>query len=266
MQKVVAIHIRGMINAPLVWRLHLAAKNRPSVDANCISCASIGKNQPALALIKKRTLMRRLPKIISFVFSTLVVQAGATQADSGPTTIASFSVAFTGNSSSLELPPEQVTLAEDLRQANSVVVKGDPAALGRALSVHAWLLDIGVSPRNVYINLLDSEGYEDARRRVDIEAHFFPAEQSSSAMSDKFTAQRGEALSAVLSRWTHQERIRLLYQTSFDPVLKGAISEPDLRAAGVALSLLLEHEPVGAVLDFRNPNILVIKNFTKDSK
>lgn len=214
--------------------------------------------------------MSRLSKLLSFVLPLLVLPVGATQSHQAvvePPIVASFSVAFTGNSSSLELPPEQATLAEDLRQANSVVVKGDSAALARALSVHAWLLDIGVSPRNIYINLLDSEGYEEARRRVDIEAIFLPADQSASPfLRSKFTAQRGEALSTVLVRWAQQERIRLLYQTSFDPVLKGAINEPDIRAAGVALSLLLEHEPEGAVLDFRNPNILVIKNFTKDTK
>jgi hypothetical protein len=213
--------------------------------------------------------MRRLPKLIFFVFPLLVFSAGATQfpqADARQPTVASFSVAFTGNSSSLELRPEQVSLAEDLRQANSVVIKGDTSALGRTLSVHAWLLDIGVSPGNIYINLFDSEGYEEARRRVDIEAHFFLAGQSSLSMGGKFIALRGEALSAVLGRWAQQERIRLLYQTSFDPVLKGAISEPDLPTAGNALNFLLQHETDGAVLDFSNPNTLSIKNFKRESK
>jgi hypothetical protein len=77
--------------------------------------------------------------------------------------------------------------------------------------------------------------------------------------ANKFTAVRGEKLRDVLIRWSQQERMRLLYQTTFNPVLTGAVNEPDIRAAGIALSVLLQHEPEGAVLDFSNPNILIIK-------
>jgi hypothetical protein len=77
--------------------------------------------------------------------------------------------------------------------------------------------------------------------------------------ANKFTAVRGEALRDVLIRWSQQERMRLFYQTTFNPTLTGAINEPDIRAAGIALSVLLQHELDGAVLDFSNPNTLVIK-------
>jgi hypothetical protein len=84
--------------------------------------------------------------------------------------------------------------------------------------------------------------------------------------ANKFSAVRGETLRDVLIRWSQQERIRLLYQTTFNPVLTGAVNEPDIRAAGIAMSVLLQHESEGAVMDFSNPNILVIKNFKRDSK
>lgn len=84
--------------------------------------------------------------------------------------------------------------------------------------------------------------------------------------ANKFAAVRGESLKDVLIRWSQQERVRLLYQTTFNPVLTGAVNEPDIRAAGIALSVLLQHETDGAVLDFSNPNTLTIKNFKRDSK
>ena len=84
--------------------------------------------------------------------------------------------------------------------------------------------------------------------------------------ANKFAAVRGEKLRDVLIRWSQQENMRLFYQTTFNPALTGAINEPDIRAAGIALSVLLQHESEGAVLDFSSPSILVIKNFKKDSK
>lgn len=82
--------------------------------------------------------------------------------------------------------------------------------------------------------------------------------------AQRFAAVRGESLKEVLIRWTQQERIRLFYQTTFNPVLTGAISEPDLRAAGVSLSILLQHEEVGAVLDFNQPGVLILREITKE--
>jgi hypothetical protein len=89
---------------------------------------------------------------------------------------------------------------------------------------------------------------------------------ASNPKANKFSAVRGETLRDVLIRWSQQERIRLFYQTTFNPVLTGAVNEPDIRAAGIAMSVLLQHESDGAVMDFSNPNILVIKNFKRDSK
>ena len=87
---------------------------------------------------------------------------------------------------------------------------------------------------------------------------------SANPKAQRFAAVRGESLKEVLIRWTQQERIRLFYQTTFNPVLTGAISEPDLRAAGVSLSILLQHEEVGAVLDFNQPGVLILREITKE--
>ena len=82
--------------------------------------------------------------------------------------------------------------------------------------------------------------------------------------AQKFTAVRGETLKEVLIRWTGQERMRLFYQTTFNPVLIGGISEPDIRAAAVSLSILLQHEDTGALLDFNRPGALTVKEIKKE--
>ena len=82
--------------------------------------------------------------------------------------------------------------------------------------------------------------------------------------ANRFTATRGESLRDVLIRWTQQDKTRLFYQTTFNPVLTGAINEPDVRAAAVSLSILLQHEPRGAMLDFNRPGALIVKEFSKD--
>lgn len=76
----------------------------------------------------------------------------------------------------------------------------------------------------------------------------------------RFAAVRGERLRDVLVRWSLQERIRLTYQSDFNPVLHGAVNEPDLAAAGIALSVLLQNEGQGAWLDFNTPGELVLKD------
>jgi hypothetical protein len=78
--------------------------------------------------------------------------------------------------------------------------------------------------------------------------------------AQRFNAARGESLKDVLIRWTQQERIRLFYQTTFNPVLTGGISEPDIRAAGVSLSILLQYEDKGALLDFTKPGSLIVRD------
>lgn len=82
--------------------------------------------------------------------------------------------------------------------------------------------------------------------------------------AQRYSAVRGENLKDVLIRWTQQEHIRLFYQTTFNPVLTGAISEPDIRAAGVSLSILLQHEDKGALLDFNKPGSLIVREINKD--
>ncbi len=82
--------------------------------------------------------------------------------------------------------------------------------------------------------------------------------------AQRYSAVRGEYLKEVLIRWTQQEHLRLFYQTTFNPVLTGAISEPDIRAAGVSLSILLQHEDRGALLDFTKPGSLVVREMNKD--
>ena len=82
--------------------------------------------------------------------------------------------------------------------------------------------------------------------------------------AQKFAAVRGETLRDVLIRWTQQERMRLFYQTTFNPVLTGGINESDIRAAALSLSILLQHENKGAVLDFNKPGVLTVKEITKD--
>jgi len=76
----------------------------------------------------------------------------------------------------------------------------------------------------------------------------------------KFTAIRGETLRDVLIRWSQQERMRLFYRTTFNPVLTGAVNEPDIRAAAFATSVLLQFEKTGAVLDLTSPTALLVKN------
>lgn len=82
----------------------------------------------------------------------------------------------------------------------------------------------------------------------------------------RFSATRGERLKDVLIRWARQDNARLLYQTTFNPKLIGAVDEPDVRAGGFALALLLQHESQGAVIDFSQPGLMVIKDFHTEEK
>jgi hypothetical protein len=82
--------------------------------------------------------------------------------------------------------------------------------------------------------------------------------------AQKFASVRGETLKDVLIRWTQQERMKLFYQTTFNPVLTGAINEPDIRAAAVSLSILLQYEEKGAVLDFNKPGTLTVKEIKRE--
>lgn len=86
---------------------------------------------------------------------------------------------------------------------------------------------------------------------------------ASNVKAQKFTAIRGELLRDVLIRWAKADNARLIYQTEFNPALIGAINEPDIRAAGVALSVLLQNERDGAVIDFSQPNMVVVKDHIK---
>lgn len=82
--------------------------------------------------------------------------------------------------------------------------------------------------------------------------------------AQKFAAVRGETLKEVLIRWTQQDHMRLFYQTTFNPVLTGGINESDIRAAAVSLSILLQHEEKGALLDFNKPGSLTVKEIKKE--
>ena len=92
------------------------------------------------------------------------------------------------------------------------------------------------------------------------------AAQSSRSLALRYRAERGERLKTVLIRWTQMDRTQLAYRSEFDPVLIGAVDESDLKAAAVALSVLLQHEQSGAVLDFTKPGVLVVKNFLEERR
>lgn len=80
----------------------------------------------------------------------------------------------------------------------------------------------------------------------------------------RFTAQRGEKLKQVLGRWAHASRSKLVIQTEFNPTLIGGINEADLHGAVVALSVLLQQAPDGAVVDLSTPGVVLIKNLSTE--
>ena len=80
----------------------------------------------------------------------------------------------------------------------------------------------------------------------------------------RFTAQRGETLRQVMTRWTQSTQAKLVIQTDFNPTLVGAVNEADLHAGVVALSVLLQHSPNGAVVDLSTPGLVVVKNISPE--
>jgi hypothetical protein len=82
--------------------------------------------------------------------------------------------------------------------------------------------------------------------------------------AQKFSAARGETLKDALIRWAGQAQMQLHYQTTFNPVLTGAIHEPDIRAAALSLSILLQHEERGALIDFNSPTAITVTDIKKD--
>jgi hypothetical protein len=82
--------------------------------------------------------------------------------------------------------------------------------------------------------------------------------------AQRFAATRGESLRDVLIRWSQQDKSRLFYRTTHNPILTGAINEPDLRAAAVSLSILMQHESKGLLMDFSQAGSLIVREHKQD--
>lgn len=79
----------------------------------------------------------------------------------------------------------------------------------------------------------------------------------------RYIAERGDDVKRVLTGWTKQARMKLVWTASTSQVTPGAIDEPDIRAGVLALAILLNDQSNPLLVAFPDKNTLVVSDFPK---
>lgn len=77
----------------------------------------------------------------------------------------------------------------------------------------------------------------------------------------RYTAERGDDVRSVLASWTRQARMRLVWNTTTQITTIGGIDEPDVRAAVLALAVLLKDESNPLMVEFPDKTTVVVSDF-----
>ncbi len=76
----------------------------------------------------------------------------------------------------------------------------------------------------------------------------------------RYTAERGDDVHYVLTTWARQARMRLIWKTTAKVTTTGGVNEPDIRAAVLALAVLLKDESP-LILEFPDKSTIVVSDF-----
>ncbi len=76
----------------------------------------------------------------------------------------------------------------------------------------------------------------------------------------RYTAERGDDVHYVLTTWARQARMRLIWKTTSKVTTTGGVNEPDIRAAVLALAVLLKDESP-LILEFPDKSTIVVSDF-----
>jgi hypothetical protein len=77
----------------------------------------------------------------------------------------------------------------------------------------------------------------------------------------RYTAERGDDVRYVLTTWARQARMRLIWKTSSKVSTLGGVNEPDIRAAVLALAVLLKDESNPLMVEFPDKSTIVVSDF-----
>lgn len=77
----------------------------------------------------------------------------------------------------------------------------------------------------------------------------------------RYTAERGDDVRRVLATWTRQAQMRLVWNTKTQVTTIGGIDEPDIRAAVLALAVLLKDENSPLMVEFPDKKTVVVSDF-----
>jgi hypothetical protein len=79
----------------------------------------------------------------------------------------------------------------------------------------------------------------------------------------RYTAERGDDVRRILTTWARQARMRLVWKTTTQVSTTGGVDEPDIRAAVLALAVLLKDENNPLVVEFPDKTTIVVSDFSK---
>ena len=79
----------------------------------------------------------------------------------------------------------------------------------------------------------------------------------------RYVAERGDDVKTVLTRWAKTAHLKLVWKASTTPTVIGAIDEPDIRAATLALAILLSEHTQPLLVEYPDKNTVVVSDFPK---
>jgi hypothetical protein len=79
----------------------------------------------------------------------------------------------------------------------------------------------------------------------------------------RYSAERGDDVKSVLAAWTKTARLKLVWSASTSHTTPGAIDEPDIRAATLALAVLLGDQSNPLLVEYPDKNTVVVSDFPK---
>lgn len=79
----------------------------------------------------------------------------------------------------------------------------------------------------------------------------------------RFVAERGEDVREILSKWAKSADMKLMWKATSTQTTPGAIDEADIRAATMALAVLLRDQPNPLRVDFPDKKTVAVTDFPK---
>lgn len=79
----------------------------------------------------------------------------------------------------------------------------------------------------------------------------------------RFVAQRGEDVREILIKWAKTADMKLIWKATSTQTTPGAIDEADIRAATMALAVLLRDQTKPLIVEFPDKKTVAVSDFPK---